>query len=639
MKKLAFFLMIAFPCLQLSAQDSTYYSIYHNIRKSGFIKINRMADGWSHIWLKNKDRSRETDIHFSVKTNSQGAFEQFNANGIQYPFDSTQTKAVGIGKKFKLLNEKDTTTKDFKSLVLDRYLYISGLNEFIFPVLTDTALHGEQVFQQKKILEKTLSLNGRTIKAALWGLARKDSHLPPLLSWFYPNHRLMGQFNFWAHIIANEMEPLKTELKRISDSVYFSKAEQLSSELLSKTINRFALYNCNVVDVEQGITLTNQTVLVNNGSIENIGDTLSVKIPNDYNIIAATNKTVMPGLWDLHTHYAHATGFAYFLNGVTSVRDLGNSADIELVLQKTNQGLLVGPRIAWMSGFIDNLDNFAGPCGILINTIEEGIKAVYHFKKAGYQSIKLYSSVKPEFVKPLAAEAHKLGMKVHGHVPAFTTAMEAIQYGYDEINHLNFILLGFYGNQFDNRVGRNVFMTKMANTISPYSAYGQQLIQLMKKHKTVLDATSLLLTNALPKKIISAKDSAINASVDTVHAWLKAFLQNGIRLIPGTDGTKSDGIVTELKNYIKAGVSNAEALRMVTLEAASYCGWAKQLGTVSKGKLADLIVLDDDPLLTINALEKINMVIANGKLFYIKDLRVVNVSSQPNLAGSIDDDE
>jgi N-acetylglucosamine-6-phosphate deacetylase len=637
MKKLIITLVTVFFCLQLSAQDSTSYSIYHNIRKSGFLKINRMADGWNNIRYTYRDRGRKVNLNFTVKINSTGAFEQFIVDDIRSSTDTVHSKAFSEGKKFKQINGKDTAVRDFKLLILDRFSNM-GLNEFIFPVLADTTLHGEQVNQQQKILEKSFLQNGVTVKAELWGVYLKGTkQVSPSMTWYYPNHRMMAQFNLWGHTINEQAEPLKTQLKKVNDSVFYVQAEKFSGELLSKSINRFALYNCNVVDVEKGVLIKNQTLLVNKGKIEKMGDTLSVKIPAGYNVVNATNKTVMPGLWDMHKHMVPGFGYTDLQNGVTSVRDLGNSVDIEILQQKTKQDLLVGPRIAWMCGFIDNMEELAEPCGILINTLEDGVKAIHHYKKSGYQSIKFYSSLKPELVKPLAAEAHRLGMKVHGHIPAFKTAIEVINDGYDEINHLYQALLGFYGNKFDNRVGRGQIMSAMAFKISPYGEYGQQLIQLMKERKIVMEPTSLLLTDALPKKIITANDSAVSASVDTVYSWLKVMLQNGIRVMPGTDGN-GGGLIRELKNYVKAGVSNAEALRMATIHAAVYSGWDKQLGTVTKGKLADLIVLDEDPLTSISALEKINMVIANGKLFYIKDLKALSALPGANLSGSIDDD-
>jgi hypothetical protein len=115
------------------------------------------------------------------------------------------------------------------------------------------------------------------------------------------------------------------------------------------------------------------------------------------------------------------------------------------------EGTIIGPRVEIMSGFIDGKDPMAAPTGTLIGSVEEGKKAIQDYAAKGYQQIKLYSSIKPSWVKPLADEAHRLGLRVCGHIPAFMTATTAIQNGYDEITHLNMLALNFFGDTIDTR--------------------------------------------------------------------------------------------------------------------------------------------------------------------------------------------
>jgi imidazolonepropionase-like amidohydrolase len=131
---------------------------------------------------------------------------------------------------------------------------------------------------------------------------------------------------------------------------------------------------------------------------------------------------------------------------------------------------------------------------------------------------------------------------------------------------------------------------------------------------------------------MTKKDSIEKACIDTLHAWLAALHKNGIRLMPGTDAGGSNGYTNELKNYVKAGASNAEVLRMATIYPAEYCGWGKELGTVTAGKIADLIILGANPLENLNTLDNVQMVVSNGKLFYTKDLRSVSSAAGGNEA-------
>ena len=110
---------------------------------------------------------------------------------------------------------------------------------------------------------------------------------------------------------------------------------------------------------------------------------------------------------------------------------------------------MLGPDVSYVSGFIDKLDPYQGPTGRIVATREEAIAAIDTFHQQGYKQIKIYSSIKPDWVAPMAAHAHSLGMRVCGHIPAFMTAEEAIKDGYDEVIHMNFIFLNFMGDTVD----------------------------------------------------------------------------------------------------------------------------------------------------------------------------------------------
>lgn len=320
--------------------------------------------------------------------------------------------------------------------------------------------------------------------------------------------------------------------------------------------------------------------------------------------------------------YLPGEGINYLTNGITAIRDLGNNLQLPEVKQKSAEGKLLHPRVAWMSGFIDFNDDMAGPCGVFINNVKEGIEAVRLYKSLGYKSIKLYSSIKPAFVKPIAAEAHKLGLIVHGHVPAHMTATEAITDGYDEVNHLNMLVLGYFGKEVDTRTRvRLTLMKERAFEASPNSVYANQLINLMVQKKTVLDPTSILYGPYRMSGNLNRKDRVEKQCTDTLFAWLKILYQKGIKFVPGTDAAGGAGLVNELKNYASIGMSNADVLRSSTLWCAQYAGLAKELGTVEVGKVADLIILGGNPLQRLAELDVIQMVVTNGRLFYTKDLR------------------
>jgi imidazolonepropionase-like amidohydrolase len=610
------FLLLAFNSL---AQDSSQYTIYFSNRNAGFIKINRQANNVNTIRYMYNDRGRGPDQLFTVVANQQKGIERFEQKGVGYMKDSV---SINIFKKDSLyynIKSKDTVKTNFKSLNLYNFGK-SGLWEFFYPIVTDTVIHSSQEYVFDKILEHSFKWDNKTVKGILYNYRSAKSNTLGLV-WLKENNQLLAEVSPWNDIIENGKENLRPELRRIYDSVSNSRLEQQSAELFKKSFNKVALFNCNYVDVEKGIFISNKTIFISNGKIEKITDT-SATIPTDYKRINTSNKTVMPGLWDMHAHTYPGEGPAYLANGVTSIRDLGNNLQLPEVKQKSVAGTLAHPRVAWMCGFIDYNDDMAGPCGIFINNMQEGIEAVRMYKKMGYQSVKLYSSIKPEFVKAIAAEAHKLGLRVHGHVPAHMTAAEAIRDGYDEVNHLNMLVLGYFGKEVDTRTRvRLTLMKERAFEASPSGMYAQELIALMKQKNIVLDPTSVLYSSIFQKTNMSSKDSLEKRCTDTLFAWLKVLHQNGIKFVPGTDAAGGNGIVGELKNYAMIGMSNADVLRCGTLWCAQYTGLDKDLGTVEEGKIADLIIVSGNPLERISVLDNIQMVITNGRLFYTKDLR------------------
>jgi hypothetical protein len=350
-------------------------------------------------------------------------------------------------------------------------------------------------------------------------------------------------------------------------------------------------------------------------------------------------------LWDNHAHYDPTQGLYHLAGGVTNIKDMANGLDLPETKKKVDQNELLGPEISIMSGFIDFAGPFAGPTGKIVKTLDEGIEAVNFYADRGYQQVKLYSSIPVDWVKPLAAQAHKRGLKVCGHVPSFMTATRAVNDGYDQIIHMNMIMLNFMGDTVDTRsMGRFIKVAARAKNIGLKSKAAKDFMQLLKSKNIVVDPTLAifegmftndegklahgyektenqlpveyrrgLYTGGLPTR--KGHEADYNQSFEAMLKMLKLLYDHKITFVPGTDDFPGFALHRELELYSKAGIPNAKVLQSATLISAQVAGKEKELGSVQSGKNANLILVAGDPLKDISDIRKVELVMKNGNLY------------------------
>jgi hypothetical protein len=400
------------------------------------------------------------------------------------------------------------------------------------------------------------------------------------------------------------------------------------------------------------------TILVEGGMIKKVSQKKS--IPKTYTVIDADNKFVMPGLWDMHVHYGDPTdGILDLACGVTNVRDMANSESLTNKKKEIDNGTVLGPHIQAMCGFIDGAGPYAGPTGAIINTLEEGIAAVKRYKSLGYDQIKLYSSLKPEWVKPLAAEAHRNGMRVSGHIPAHMLASEAIDDGYNEIQHMNMLFLNFLGKDLDTRTpARFHAVGQNAAKLSLSSKEVMSFVKKLKDNHIVIDPTvSFFETMFIPTdgkpvptmaavvdrlppalqrnlrsggalEIPAGQEKVYAASFEKMLQMVKLLYDNGVTIVPGTDDFVGFVLHKELENYSKAGIPNGAVLAIATIESAKVAGKDKLFGSIEAGKVADIIIIDGDPLQQMSDIRKVETII-KGQEIYSSRALFESISIQP----------
>ncbi len=381
-------------------------------------------------------------------------------------------------------------------------------------------------------------------------------------------------------------------------------------------------------------------------------------------VVDGAGRTLLPGLWDMHAHMWPDAGLPHLAAGVTSVRDPANqNADILRLKARTERGELAGPAIH-IAGFIEGKSPFSARNGFVVDTLEAGLDAVDWYAARGLRSIKLYNSIKPEWVVPLAARARLRGMQVSGHVPAFMRAEEAVRAGYDELTHINQLMLNFVVREGDDTrtLARFERVGEDGHGLDLESPKARAFIELLRERGTVVDPTvavfEALFTQAQgqPNPSVAAiadhlpvlwRRGLRAAAMDLSGQRLATFRDSyqrmleltvalhraGVTLVAGTDGWAGIGLHRELALYVQGGIPAPEALRIATWNGARIAGEGASRGRIERGYAADLVLVDGDPSVDITDLRRASLVI-QGRVAYAPEQLYETMGFKPFVAGA-----
>jgi imidazolonepropionase-like amidohydrolase len=437
------------------------------------------------------------------------------------------------------------------------------------------------------------------------------------------------------------IEAIRTEYLSALDSLYRAGVAQemadqkaLQRAVPAEASGAIAILGAKMVSALTGtLPVEDTSVIVRDGRITAIGPRSTTDIPRGAKVIEAKGKTILPGLWEMHTHFSGVEfGPALLAAGITTARDCGGEFDY-LVAQRDaiEYGGAIAPRLL-LAGLVDA--GGAKAFGhVTAETRDEGREVVHRYSAAGFQQIKLYTFLAPDVVDAIAAEAHRYHMTVTGHVPQAMNAFEGVAAGMDQINHLNYVSNMMRAPA--ERGGRG------AGPVDIYSEAAQKAIRFFKDHKTVIDPTAGWGEMANHSKdvdvatfepgilkspfVLDAKYRGMggNTTAEQMHARMAQTLavigalhRAGVAIVPGSDtGLVGYGLHRELELYVEAGMTPFEAIQAATIVSARAMKLDKEVGTIEVGKRADLILVDGDPFHNIADLRKVSRVIANGRMY------------------------
>lgn len=387
------------------------------------------------------------------------------------------------------------------------------------------------------------------------------------------------------------------------------------------------------------------------------GDRISSVQPNDSpaiqgeTLIDGAGGTLVPGMYEMHAHMAEDKALPYLAAGVTSVRDMGNNNDVlDGLIERIENGTIAGPRII-RSGGIEGKSPFSNRnFGKLVETKEQALEAVRWYAARGYHQVKLYNSMNPAWAPELAEEAHRLGLRVTGHVPAFSNADAMIEAGFDELTHINQVMLGWVlEKDEDTRTLLRLTALDRLPAVDLESAPVQRTLDLIAQNKVAIDPTIviheglLLGRNGMVKPSFAdiyehmplkqqrnmksawadvsapGQDEKYRGAFDQIVRTISKMRERGIRLLPGTDVAPL-AYHRELELFELAGFTAPEVLRIATLGMAEYLGQDENLGSIEGGKYADFFLVPGDPTKDLKALKAISMVVADGTVYFPADI-------------------
>ncbi|THD35408.1 MAG: amidohydrolase [Sphingomonas sp.] len=463
--------------------------------------------------------------------------------------------------------------------------------------------------------------------------------------WLDANNRFFGNAGTIS-LLPEGYEADGPKLKDIQDKATAAMVRDIAHRFLAPANHTPTLVeHVLLFDSVGGRYLPNRAVLISGGKVTAVGAAGTIKAPAGTTRIDGRGKTLLPGLWDSHQHVGDDWNLLQNVaTGMTNYRSPGSLIEDALSIYKRRAaGDLLAPD-GKISVIIDRKDPLAAQGALTVSSAAETIAAVDKIKKAGLWGAKFYTSMNPAWIAPGAKEAHRLGLHVHGHVPAGMRPLDAVRAGYDEVTHINFIMMQAMPQDVvdkANTAARLEGPAKYGKDVDLDSPMMKAFYAELSRRGTIIDPTLTvwepLMTSdgsALSPEYAPFADVAppsvvrgwriggyplfggltrddFRKSFDKMVELVGRLHQAGVRIVAGTDGYGLE-LVRELELYQVAGLTNAQSLQTATIIPARMTGMADRVGSIAVGKTADIILVDGDVSKDLRNLRHVETVFLDG---------------------------
>lgn len=613
------------------ASDSTTYVVLNHGRAAGEMRVVRDADSvvvtYAHV---DRNRGRWVQNRYGVTPDGhvlRGESRPMTRTGVLSP----------AGDQYEIFGDSLRFTRNAMSRTMLRGNRFYSLLE---ATAWDQALHVRHLLAQRDRSAGSLPF-GRDVQleiaademvSTVSGRARvqlavlHNVDATPQVVWVDAQGELVASAVGWFITVHPDYVPALPRLRELETAYRNKTGAILATRIPVVAEGTVVIRNANVFDSERGVVMAQQSIVVQGDRITEVGPAASVRTPAGARVIDATGKTVIPGMWDMHTHFQLTsqtnTVLRHLAIGVTTIRDMAADTDVGVAHRdRAAAGEIVSPRVI-LAGLMEGPLAWAGPTDVLVSTEVDARAWVARYDSLGYKQIKLYNVLHPDLVPTIAAEAKKRGMRLSGHVPRGLSVGTAIRLGFDEINHAAFLFSTMHQDSLYTPEMRAYSL--VASIVAPNTDVDgpamTALIADLKAHNTVIDGTfNLWMRDS------SGADSASAKAGNRAYLRLaKRLFDAGVVLVPGTDGSSYNA---ELEHYEMAGIPAAEVLRLATIVSATVMGEHKNFGSIAAGKVADLVIINGKPHERIRDARNVDMVMRGGKAYAPRALLEVMATS------------
>ncbi len=661
--QLASFLLLV-GVVQAPARDSLDFIVWNHGRRAGDMYVVTTGDSVRVHYL-HVDRQRGPRIEGYYRLNAgRPVWGEVQSGGAQAAAADISGKPVQLSSEFfelkngavRTWSDDDTTT----TALPDGAFYLAGTaTPFDDATLAAYLLRQPQrrasvvpggTAQVEIAVDTTVTAGGRAEHVRL--AVVDGAGMTPTLVWLDDRGQLFASSAGWFVAARRGTEGVLSALRAHELRYLEGRDAKLAARFAPKAAPALVIRNGDLFDSETGKLRPRTTVVIANDRIVAVGPVDSVKVPSGATVIDASGKTIIPGLWDMHTHASQgsADGMLQLASGITTVRDMASDLDVATSRRaRADAGTLLSPRLV-LAGFIEGPGKWAGPSEVLVRTEDEARAWVARYDSLGYKQIKLYNLVHPDLVPVIASEAHARGMRLSGHIPRGLSLSAAVRIGYDEVQHAAFLFSTFFQDSL--YVPRMRAYSEVASIVAPtFNVDAPEvtaLIAFLRERGTVIDGTFNIWqdrSRALPDGTdpvfgptidwlppleqrglraggggSSEATARAQASAAAYRRMLKRLFDAGVTLVPGTDNVAGLSYHGELEIYERAGIPAPNVLQIATITPARVMKMDKDYGSVSVGKVADLAIVAGHPAEHITDLRKTELVVRAGRVYRSREL-------------------